>query len=404
MPGLEEALELVPRTAVGRRGHAPYPVAATGAALVAVTTGLVLGVVSGVPALTVLAMGAAALVGVAGASGLRRLLTGRHEQVALEQLWGGLALMAVLLVLTGQPVRAGLDVAAVCCALAQAVGRLGCAASGCCFGRPARIGLVYGPEHAGLGVPQLVLGVPTVPVALVEAAGLLGVGAVAAGCTVAGPPGAGLIAYLLLAGGLRTVAEGWRGDARPELFGVSLPRLMAGAEAGLGVLLALTLPGRPAAHPGVLAGVATAGGLVAVAVGRSVLGGGRPGRRAVRKAATALRELVPAATDEPQAALLHGSLAVIVSREHADGGDVHVSFSHPGAPVSGLAECAARTLHELRVLDARVSPSGILHVLARPCPPRPRPVGWRRLELDTALARSAAAPARDPGYFTARSR
>ncbi len=374
MPGLEEALELVPRTAVGRRGHAPYPVAATGAALVAVTTGLVLGVVSGVPALTVLAMGAAALVGVAGASGLRRLLTGRHEQVALEQLWGGLALMAVLLVLTGQPVRAGLDVAAVCCALAQAVGRLGCAASGCCFGRPARIGLVYGPEHAGLGVPQLVLGVPTVPVALVEAAGLLGVGAVAAGCTVAGPPGAGLIAYLLLAGGLRTVAEGWRGDARPELFGVSLPRLMAGAEAGLGVLLALTLPGRPAAHPGVLAGVATAGGLVAVAVGRSVLGGGRPGRRAVRKAA------------------------------NADGGDVHVSFSHPGAPVSGLAECAARTLHELRVLDARVSPSGILHVLARPCPPRPRPVGWRRLELDTALARSAAAPARDPGYFTARSR
>ncbi|WP_250002257.1 prolipoprotein diacylglyceryl transferase family protein [Actinoplanes sp. M2I2] len=400
MPVLQQAWDLIPRTTIGRHGRSPYAVAAAYGAAVAMVAGLVLGAVTGVPALTVLAMGGAASAGVAGASGLRRLLTGRHEQVALEQLAGGLVLTAALLALTGQPVLAGLDVAAVCCALAQAVGRLGCAASGCCFGRPARAGIVYPAGHAALGVPSVVLGVPTVPVALIEAVGLAGVGAVSAVCAVAGRAGAGLIAYLLLAGPLRAVAEGWRGDPRPELRGVSLPRLMAGAEVLLGLGLALWLPGRPAAQPAVLACVAISGGLIAVVTARLLIGDARPLRpRDIREAIAAVRDLVPAAGDEPQAARLSSGLAVVVSREQID---VHLSYSYPGAPPGVLAECAARTMGGLLVVDARISAAGILHVLARSGPPRPRPVGWRRLELDVALARPA--PVRDPGYFTAGRR
>jgi Prolipoprotein diacylglyceryl transferase len=381
-------LELIPRTAVGRHGRSPYAVAATTGAAAGTLTALALGATAGLPALTGLAVAAAALTGAACASGLRHLLTARPDQVAQEQLAAALALVTAVLALTGEPVLAGLEVAAAGLAVAQSIGRIGCAAAGCCYGRPARAGLVYLPAHATGGVP-------TVPVALFEAAGLALVAVAVAGATVTGPPGAGLVVYLLLAGGIRALAEGWRGDPRPSLGGVSVPRLVATAESVAGAVLAAMVLPRPD-RPPVLAGIALAGALVGAVAGRLALGGSRPGRRTIREATAAIRRLMPVAAQEPQVAQVHDGLALIVSRERDH---VHVSFSRGGAPAAELAECAARSLGRLRVVDARLSPAGILHVSAVPAGDRPRALGHRRLELDLALAR----PVRnaDPDYFTA---
>ena len=79
-----------------------------------------------------------------------------------------------------------LDYAMIGLGICLATGRVGCLMVGCCHGRPARVGIVYGPEHIEPRLPAPVPGTKLVPVQLVEAAVVAAVTA-AAVAVVVGP-------------------------------------------------------------------------------------------------------------------------------------------------------------------------------------------------------------------------
>jgi prolipoprotein diacylglyceryltransferase len=139
-------------------------------------------------------------------------LTYYHHQLAI------LGASALFLALTGRPLLAYLDVLAAGIGGFLVCGRVGCYLVGCCHGRPARWGVVYGTDHAGAGLPGAFVGVPLVPVQLIES--------VAVACIVAltvrpSAPGAGLVVALVGYGGVRFCLEWLRGDARPSFVGLS---------------------------------------------------------------------------------------------------------------------------------------------------------------------------------------
>jgi prolipoprotein diacylglyceryl transferase len=111
--------------------------------------------VTSVLALTGLALTAARL-------GLRRLIS-YHYQFAFT------AVCVPSLVVLRQPVLPYLDVAVLGFAVFLACGRIGCLMVGCCHGRPYRLGIRYGLEHALAGFPCRFVGVRLLPVQAIEA-------------------------------------------------------------------------------------------------------------------------------------------------------------------------------------------------------------------------------------------
>lgn len=170
-------------------------------------------------------------------AGRERLVYYHHEVVVLG-VCAGVAALA------GGPVLAHLDATALGLGVFLVCGRIGCLRAGCCHGRPARRGIVYGPEHAEAGFTRHLVGVPLVPVPAIEAvlvAGLVAAGAVA---TVGGQPaGTGLTAYVSGYAGIRFGFEFLRGDPlRPYWHGASEAQwtstllataVLAGAAAGV---------------------------------------------------------------------------------------------------------------------------------------------------------------------------
>lgn len=67
-----------------------------------------------------------------------------------------------------QPVLPYLDVTIAGAGAFHACGRLGCLLSGCCFGRPSKIGVCYGHAHAEMGFPSQLVGVRLFPIQAVE--------------------------------------------------------------------------------------------------------------------------------------------------------------------------------------------------------------------------------------------
>ena len=130
------------------------------------------------------------------------------------------------------PMGKTLDVYAPALALGHAVGRLGCFAAGCDYGKPTQsfLGVIYSDpvSHDLVGVP---LGLPLHPTQLYEAAGnliiFLGLLLAHRGKT---RDGAIFLWYLLSYGALRFTVEMFRGDpGRGSYFGdlLSLPQLMS---------------------------------------------------------------------------------------------------------------------------------------------------------------------------------
>ena len=72
-----------------------------------------------------------------------------------------------------QPVLPHLDVTIAGAGVFHACGRLGCLLSGCCFGRPSRIGVRYQDAHAEMGFPSQLVGVRLFPVQAAESAWIL---------------------------------------------------------------------------------------------------------------------------------------------------------------------------------------------------------------------------------------
>ncbi len=397
MAGLQEAFDLVPRVAVGRRGYTPYTVTCVIGLSTALVGSVAVGAIVGLSGLTVLAMWGAAVIGLVSSSGLRWLLTRRHTQVALEQIWGVLGTVGLAMWLLDAPVLRCLDVAGIGCALMLGIGRIGCAMTGCCYGRPSRVGLLYGDDHGRLGLPAVVVGVATFPVAMVETVGSVLVAGFTSTATILGTPGAGLVTYLLLAGGLRYLLEGVRGDPRPEFGGVSAPRWMAGAQMIAGVALAIALPRAWPQAAVAAAALAIFGTALAIAVLAYLYRGGvDPLARSVVRAATkAIRTACATPGAPAQASRLTDAVTMVVT---VDATATHVSLS--GAGVATLAELAAQALDGYAVSAAYVSTAGVLHIAAVPTDrTRWRAVPWRRTEI--AFGRAHAGRVHEADYFAA---
>lgn len=98
-----------------------------------------------------------------------RMVREREVIVFYEMLAAVVVTAAAALAIAGEPVLAGLDLVVIAVGTFLVFGRIGCFAVGCCHGRPARWGIVYGADHARLGFPEYYVGRRLFPVQLVEA-------------------------------------------------------------------------------------------------------------------------------------------------------------------------------------------------------------------------------------------
>jgi Prolipoprotein diacylglyceryl transferase len=116
-----------------------------------------------------------------------------------------------------------LDATALGLGACLALGRVGCTAAGCCYGRRCSRGIVYDERHAEEGFPRWLVGAPLFPVQAIESllvATVVTIGAVA----IADPhhPGAAFAFYVETYAVFRFFTEELRGDAsRRFAFGLS---------------------------------------------------------------------------------------------------------------------------------------------------------------------------------------
>jgi len=179
----------------------------------------------------------------------RAILTGLRSAGVF---YGGFA--AALITCVVMVVRRGIsgwkvaDIAAPSIALGQAVGRLGCFAAGCCYGRPTTLPWAVtftDPEaHRITGVP---LDVPLHPSQLYLSAADLALFAVLLVLSRRKRrDGQLFLWYVILYAALRTALEFTRGDPRGMLWGFSTSQYIAVATA-LTAVVPLWLRGRRAA-------------------------------------------------------------------------------------------------------------------------------------------------------------
>jgi prolipoprotein diacylglyceryltransferase len=136
----------------------------------------------------------------------REMLIYYHHEIAVLTVAGAVAAIA------GAPVLRHLDATALGLGTFLALGRVGCQRAGCCYGRPSARGVQYGHEHARSGFPTYLLGVPLVPVQVIEAA--VAAALVAAGIAVSGAqPGTAFGLYISGYAVARFGLETLRGDA-----------------------------------------------------------------------------------------------------------------------------------------------------------------------------------------------
>lgn len=160
----------------------------------------------------------------------RRALTGEERLVLLEQVWFAQLAAAAFLAAIDAPVARYLDIVAVSLCVFLAAGRLGCTLVGCCHGHPSTVGIVYGASCAEAGFERALVGVRLFPVALIEGAGLLLIGAVGAAMAGLRAPGTAWAWFLVAYAVMRFGLERLRGDARPYALGLSVAQWMSVAE------------------------------------------------------------------------------------------------------------------------------------------------------------------------------
>jgi prolipoprotein diacylglyceryltransferase len=141
---------------------------------------------------------AAALAASFGVAMVTKVLLGEERWTFYHHLLTVLAVGAAVPWLFGRPVVPHLEVLVLGFAALHVPGKLGCFLAGCCHGRPCRIGVVYGEDHARAGFPPQLAGARLFPVQLAEGAWLLllvvgGVALIWRGA----PPGEALALFLL---------------------------------------------------------------------------------------------------------------------------------------------------------------------------------------------------------------
>ncbi|SDS77288.1 Prolipoprotein diacylglyceryl transferase [Actinopolymorpha singaporensis] len=299
----------------------------------AVLVALLTGVLTGVPALDVAALSTVAGASFFGWALLRKALTGRESLVALEHVWVAYGTVALLRWIADAPILPGLDVLSVGLCPFLALGRIGCVVAGCCHGQPAALGIVYPPSS---GLPARLTGIRLFPAPLIEAVALCSIGLAA--LAMAGRPAGTATAWVLVAyATVRFGTEALRGDARPFLAGVSVPRLMCAAQFAFALGLAeFAAEGGQIRRTAVGAGVLAVAGVAALLLAR---------RRAdplthpeqldeVWERIRSLAETAPPEDSRPSTD--ETSAGVRLAASWGAYG-LHVSFSHPSRPVTGLS-------------------------------------------------------------------
>ena len=192
-------------------------VAGTGVALaLGARLGLLLALLAGLAAVAAGTFFAIVLV--------TRAILGEERLVYYHHELAVLVVAALVLAALGRPVLAYLDVAIVGLGVFLAFGRIGCSMVGCCHGRPHRLGVRYGAVHANVGFADWLVGVPLIPLQLIESLAVLVLTAVAAArlWAAAALPGAVLATQIVGYALLRFVLELARGDReRPVWAGLS---------------------------------------------------------------------------------------------------------------------------------------------------------------------------------------
>lgn len=278
-----------------------------------------------------------------------------------------------------RPALAGLDVLAVGLAVAHGVGRLGCLAAGCCHGRALPWGIRYGGAHAADGFPSRLVGVPLLPVQLLESLALGGL-AVAGSVLVvangaASRPGIALVLYVGGYGVVRFLLERWRGDRRPSFGPFSEAQWTA-----LFALAAVVVLGMAGVLP-LQAEALAIGSLVVVALvvlgvadhrreAGGLLGGAHQTEVAAHLASLLRGERRPIDADDAIAVRTTTQELRLSTGLLLDGDEPRrlVSFSTPGAPLPAPAarSLAALLLRQLGVRaggELRCGAQGVWHLL-----------------------------------------
>lgn len=305
---------------------------------------------------------------------LAHVAAGRERIVLYEVVIPALGVTAAALAAFGQPVAKGLELAVLGIGAAMAFGRIGCLAVGCCHGRPARFGVVYGVRRAARGFPAYLVGVRLFPIQLVESA--VHTAITAAGAWLLLRPhlaGEVVALYTALYALARFALELARGDAaRPYLAGLSESQWIAAATA-LGAAMWAAAAGSPARwlYLAVAALLAVASAVLVLLRRRLERGasGARHPRR-LRELGEALRALDGAASDAGAPVAVDTGSGLRLTRS-LEGEVEHFALSRPGAPLSPAV--AAALAARLRVLRKHRGPSelvagraaGVFHLYLR---------------------------------------
>jgi Prolipoprotein diacylglyceryl transferase len=139
-----------------------------------------------------------------------------HHEIAV------IVTSALFLRLTNQPILPYLDVLVLGLGLFLSCGRVGCLLVGCCHGRPWRVGVRYGDDHADAGFPRHLVRVKLFPIQGLES--IMALTIVAFGLLLLGEhqPGSVMSLYVTAYGCGRFCLEFFRGDGpRPYYWGFS---------------------------------------------------------------------------------------------------------------------------------------------------------------------------------------
>jgi hypothetical protein len=373
MSQVNEFLDSLPRTRIFRNGRELPAFLAAGMAgfYAAVTVAMGAALATGRSVATIVVLSCAGAASFYGWAWLRRWIAGKEKLVLLEHVWLALAVSGVALWAIREPVLPYLDIESIALGVFLAFGRLGCTLAGCCHGQASSVGIVCGDAFVPHGFPAELAGVRLFPVAALEMFGLVAIVICGAIALPFSPPGRVLAWFLLAYAILRSALESFRGDARPHLLGLSVPRWMAMTQA-VAVLFWLE-SGRGGTARYRLFGLAAL--LIAAVFLR--IATDRRARVLNSRHVREIRNFVAARMqaglpDRPEAwTSSRGVTAAISQATHQDAANAHVSLSLPGGrrdlPV--LCELAARALPELQPEATRFGGANVLHCLV------PAPLG-----------------------------
>lgn len=159
------------------------------------------------------AVASAALLTFFALAMLTKIVTGVENMVHYHCVLAAISAAAITAWLLRQPILPYLDATILGIGVLAVCGRIGCLMAGCCHGRPHAWGVCYRDEHAAIGFPEYLVGVPLFPIQLVES--LCALAIVAGGVVLilsGAAPGIALAWYVILYNVARFCIEFARGD------------------------------------------------------------------------------------------------------------------------------------------------------------------------------------------------